>query len=74
MSKLPTVSSKELIKILVKHKGFSYVHTRGDHHIYKSDTRWISIPERKEIGKGLLLAILAEAGLTRDDFMKYWNG
>ena len=74
MSKLPVVSSNDLIKYLVNEKGFSYVHTRGDHHIFKSETRRVSIPERKEIGKGLLLGILAEAEISKEEFMEYYTG
>ena len=73
--KLPIVSSKELIKFLIEKKGFTYVHTRGDHHIYasRSANRRISVPERKEVGKGLLLKILEEVGSNREEFMMYWN-
>lgn len=50
MSKLPVVSSKDLIKFLVK-KGFRYERTTGSHHVYKLNDRLVSIPERKEVGK-----------------------
>ena len=72
MSKLPVVSSKDLIKFLAK-KGFRYERTTGSHHVYKLNDRLVSIPERKEVGKGLLKAILDEAGITRDDFIREWN-
>jgi predicted RNA binding protein YcfA (HicA-like mRNA interferase family) len=69
--KLPVISSRDLIKYL-KEKGFEYDHTTGSHHVYKSKNRLASIPERKEVGKGLLLAILEEAGISRDDFIQEW--
>lgn len=71
MPKLPVVSSRDLIKYL-KRKGFEHDHTTGSHHVYKSNNRLVSIPERKEVGKGLLLAILEEAGISRDDFIQEW--
>ncbi|MGB6534266.1 MAG: type II toxin-antitoxin system HicA family toxin [Candidatus Nitrosopolaris sp.] len=72
MSKLPVVSSLDLIKYLSK-KGFQYHHTKGSHHVYKLNDRIVVVPERKEMGKGLLKAILEEAGINRDDFILEWN-
>ena len=57
MQKLPLVSSRDLIKYLVDH-GFRYVHTRGSHHIFQYQTRKVVVPERKQVGRGLLLSIL----------------
>jgi len=64
VSKLPVVSSRDLIKYLVG-KGFRYQHTKGSHHVYKLNNMLLTIPERREIGKGLLKAILEEAGISR---------
>lgn len=71
MPNLPVVSSRDLIKY-IKKKGFQYDHTTGSHHIYKLRDRLVSIPERREIGKGLLLAVLEEVGISRDDFIQEW--
>lgn len=60
MSKLPVVSSRDFIKYLTK-KGYQYQHSTGSHHIYKLNDRIVSIPQRKEIGKGLFRALLEEA-------------
>jgi predicted RNA binding protein YcfA (HicA-like mRNA interferase family) len=72
VSKLPVVSSHDLIKYLVK-KGYQYQHTKGSHHVYKLNNILLTIPERREIGKGLLKAILEEAGINRDDFILEWH-
>ena len=72
MSKLPVASSRDLIKYLMK-KGFQYQHTKGSHHVYKLNDILVTVPERKEIGKGLLKAILEEAGISRDDFIREWS-
>lgn len=73
MSKLPVVSSRELIKILIK-RGFQYSSTNGSHQVFKKDNRLVTVPHRKEIGKGLFRKILNEAGISREDFIRDWNG
>lgn len=71
MPRLPVVSSRELIKYLTN-KGFVYDHTTGSHHVYKLEDRMVTIPERKEIGKGLFNDILLEAGIEKEDFIREW--
>lgn len=74
MPKLPQVSTRELIKFL-NHNGWVLDHVKGDHYILKNaEGRYVSIPLRNPIGKGLLLAILAEVGISREEFMKEWWG
>ena len=36
----------------------------------KKDGRRIIVPRHDPIGKGLLMEIIAEAGLTKEDFLK----
>ncbi len=72
MSKLPSVSSNDLIKYLTK-KGFTHKHSKGSHHVFILDHIRVIIPERKEMGKGLLLSILAMAQIKREDFIREWN-
>jgi predicted RNA binding protein YcfA (HicA-like mRNA interferase family) len=75
VSKLPNLSSRDFIKFLVSN-GFSYDHTSGSHHIYKLNDRMVTVPERRkgEIKKGLLNGMLAEAGMTREDLIRWWSG
>ena len=69
MSKLPRISGRELIKVLEK-IGFSPTRTRGSHVILKdANGRMVVVPLDNEIGPGLLNAILAEVGLTRQQFL-----
>jgi len=78
MSKLPVVSSKEVIRILQK-VGFEYAPKRGkgshlafvkkDKDKDKDKTRLVIVPKRKDIPKGTLLAILDHAGLTKEEFI-----
>lgn len=61
MTKLPIVSSKQLIKLLHK-LGYSMVRQRGSHIKLKKDTtagtHSITVPEHREIAKGTLVDIL----------------
>ena len=73
MSKIPSISSSDLIKYL-NSKGFFLHHTKGSHHVLRSsDNRFVVVPHRKEIGKGLLLSILAEINISREEFVREWN-
>ncbi|MBI3601197.1 MAG: type II toxin-antitoxin system HicA family toxin [Nitrospinae bacterium] len=74
MPKLPVVSSKEVIRILRK-IGFEYAPKRGkgSHLAFvkknRDKTRLVIVPKRSDIPKGTLLAILDQAGLTKDEFI-----
>jgi len=70
--KLPVVKTSDLIKYL-NGKGFSHIHTKGSHYVMASDTRYTEVPlNKKEIGDGLLLTILAESGIDREEFIRDW--
>lgn len=73
MPKLPLVSSRNLIKYLAT-RGFMHIHTRGAHHVLQHPVgRIVVVPERRQVGRGLLLSILAEAGISRDEFLREYN-
>ena len=72
MTRLPRVSGDEMTKTLVK-IGFSVVRTRGSHRILQHpDGRVTVVPIHagEAIGPGLLLKILADCELARDEFEK----
>lgn len=73
MPRIPTVSAKKLIKVLEK-KEFSHYRTSGSHHIYirQSDQARASIPVHhgKDLGRGLTVAILKDAGITPREFLE----
>ena len=72
MPKLPIVNAKKVIKALEK-IDFKIVRQRGSHIQMKhEDGRFVTIPFHgsQTIGKGLLLKILRDAQLTKDDFIK----
>ncbi|NJM45256.1 MAG: type II toxin-antitoxin system HicA family toxin [Alkalinema sp. RU_4_3] len=71
MAKLPSVTGEELIAVLTK-VGFSKVRQRGSHVRMKhEDDRIVTIPVHsgKNVGKGLLLKILRDADLTKDELI-----
>jgi predicted RNA binding protein YcfA (HicA-like mRNA interferase family) len=71
LAKLPTLTGKEVVKIIEKF-GFYHDHTTGSHMIYKHpDGRKTTIPNRtgEEIGPGLLNKIIKkDLGITRKEF------
>lgn len=78
-NKLPVVKARELIKYLQK-KGFEPKprKKRGSHIVLRNSkgrrTEVSSHGGNNEIGKGLLNAILAEAGISIEEFKRDWYG
>ena len=73
MPKLPQVKAKEAIKVFDK-IGFVHRRTRGSHYIMRreSDKGKVVVPLHgtKPLGKGLLLSLLTDANLTKEEFLK----
>jgi mRNA interferase HicA len=71
MPKLPVVTPLKLIKIFEK-AGFVWVHGAGSHRVYKnSDGARIVIPVHgRDIPNGTLLAILKDANISKEEFVK----
>ena len=73
--RLPSLSSKQIIRAL-RRVGFLEAPNRGkgSHRaFYKKDAgdiRLVVVPQGKDIPRGTLLAILDQAGLSREDFLK----
>ena len=75
MSRLPSLSSRKIIKALVR-AGFSEAPDRGkgSHRAFvKTEPglppRLTIVPQGKDIPRGTLLSILEQAGLSRDEFL-----
>ncbi len=71
MAKLPNLTGSELITALQK-IGFEVVRQKGSHvRLKHDDNRVVTIPIHagKTIGKGLLLKILRDAELTKDELI-----
>jgi predicted RNA binding protein YcfA (HicA-like mRNA interferase family) len=70
MSKLPIISSKDMVKILIL-LDFSEIRQNGSHKIYKhEDGRTVIIPfHGEDIGRGLLRKILNEIEISIDEYI-----
>ena len=69
MPKLPKLTGRELIKILNLH-GFSIARIKGSHHFMRHlDGRCTVVPVHRgeTLGSGLLLKILKDTELSKDD-------
>jgi len=71
MSKLPRqISGKDLLKVFRK-LGFEVVRRRASHVFLRhSDGRRLTIPVYERVPVNLLSWILAEAKITREEFLK----
>ncbi len=70
MPKLPSVTSKKLIKIL-KTFGFELDHFTGSHFIFynrQTKKRQLVPYHIKNLPKGTLMSILREVGISRKEF------
>jgi predicted RNA binding protein YcfA (HicA-like mRNA interferase family) len=70
LSKLPLLSWREVVKALTK-AGFQVARQKGSHLILIKNENIVPVPKHKEIKRGLLLAIISEAGLTKEEFLTF---
>ncbi len=71
MSQFPSITGSELIKALAK-TGFSVVRIKGSHHrLEHADGRKTTVPVhgKETLGPGILLKILRDLDLTREDLL-----
>ena len=69
MSKLPLLSWREVVKALAK-AGFRAARQKGSHIILVKDDIVVPVPKHEEIKRGLLIEIISEAGLTKEEFLE----
>lgn len=72
--RLPVVSEKQLARILAE-EGFVKIRQKGSHmqyrHSSRGDNSVVTLPcHRKDLSRGMLLSILAQAGISREQFLK----
>lgn len=69
MARLPVISGHQFVKALRK-IGYSWDHTEGSHMILLHPSgRRLSVPRHRELGHGLLRALIRDAGLSREEFI-----
>lgn len=71
MSRLPRISGRECIRALAK-VGFRVMRQEGSHVVLRRTEPFaqLTVPNHRELGKGILRAIIRQAGLTVDDFLR----
>ena len=74
MSHLPVISGDEFVKAVYK-IGYLWDHTEGSHMILLHPSgRRLSVPRHTALGRGLLRALINDAGLNRDEFLRLLRG
>ncbi len=69
MPHLPVISGDDFVKA-VRKIGYEIDHTEGSHMIlFCPGKSRVSVPKHKELGRGLLRALIRDIGLTRDEFI-----
>ena len=69
MTRLPIISGDDFVKAMRK-IGYVWDHTEGSHMILLHPSRGrLSVPRHKELGQGLLRALIRHVGLSREEFM-----
>jgi len=71
MSKLPSISGHECMSALAK-AGFHFKRQEGSHIVLRRDTPFaqVVVPNHKELDRGTLRAILRQADIEVDEFLK----
>jgi predicted RNA binding protein YcfA (HicA-like mRNA interferase family) len=73
MPKIPAVKARVLVRFL-EQNGFILDHVSGSHHIFyhpASKRRAVVPKHSRDIPIGTLLALLREAGFTRNDLIRF---
>jgi predicted RNA binding protein YcfA (HicA-like mRNA interferase family) len=69
MPRLPVISGDQFVKA-VRKIGYNLDHTEGSHMILLHPSgRRLSVPRHSELGRGLLRALIRDAGLNREGFV-----
>ena len=71
MSGLPRISGRECVKALAK-IGFYLKRQESSHMVLRRDQPFaqLIVPDHKKLDRGTLRAVIRQAGITVDDFMK----
>jgi len=70
VARLPVISGNEFVKAMGK-IGYVWDHTEGSHMILLHPSKGrLSVPRHKELGRGLLRALIRDAGLSREEFIR----
>jgi predicted RNA binding protein YcfA (HicA-like mRNA interferase family) len=72
VARLPVVSGKELVSVLTKRFGY-YVRDQRGSHVHRRHPKRspLTIPMHGTIAKGTLRAIMRDAGISRDELIRF---
>ena len=66
---LPVIGYRDILMALKK-AGFYPTRQNGSHIILENGRgKWTAVPRKKELGKGLVLKMISECGLTKKEFL-----
>jgi predicted RNA binding protein YcfA (HicA-like mRNA interferase family) len=69
VARLPVISGDDFVKAMRK-IGYVWDHTEGSHMILLHPSKGrLSVPRHKELGRGLLRALIRDASLSREEFI-----
>jgi predicted RNA binding protein YcfA (HicA-like mRNA interferase family) len=69
VARLPIISGDDFVKAM-REIGYVWDHTEGSHMILLHPSRGrLSVPRHKELGRGLLRALIRDADLSREEFI-----
>jgi predicted RNA binding protein YcfA (HicA-like mRNA interferase family) len=69
VARLPLISGDDFVKAM-RNIGYVWDHTEGSHMILLHPSRGrLSVPRHKELGRGLLRALIRDADLSREEFI-----
>jgi predicted RNA binding protein YcfA (HicA-like mRNA interferase family) len=73
--KLPTDLSGRDVRIAMERAGFVFRRQTGSHMILRRDNPYarVVVPDHKQVRQGTLRRIIADAGLTVDQFVELLN-
>jgi predicted RNA binding protein YcfA (HicA-like mRNA interferase family) len=70
MSRLPVCSAQDAVRAFCG-LGYEVDHQTGSHIILRHpQMRRLTVPNHRELAKGTLRALIREAGLTKEEFVK----
>jgi predicted RNA binding protein YcfA (HicA-like mRNA interferase family) len=72
VSKLPTDLSGRQVRLALERAGFVFRRQAGSHMVLRRDEPYSRavVPDHKQIRQGTLRRIIADAGLTVDQFLR----
>ena len=69
MARLPVISGDDFVKAMRK-IGYIWDHAEGSHMILLHPSKGrLSVPRHRELSRGLLRALIKDAGLSREEFL-----